>query len=83
MQIDRNWFVPTLFGMVVFQMISKRDTIPLALADFVAIAVFFALLWWLLGPRRAKVAGNHQIGQQPRDSIAFRLGQSLRRVFRG
>ena len=50
-------------------------------ADWMIGALFVAMVWWLLGKRRA--AGDANAHQEPGQSFAFRLGKALNRVRRG
>ncbi len=51
-------------------------------AEWIAIAVFFVLTYWLVGPLRANALVDAEQHDQTRQSIGFRLGKSLKRVLR-
>lgn len=49
-------------------------------ADVIALVLFFALMWWLLGPNRAREDAS---GHESADNlVALRLGKALNRVRR-
>lgn len=62
--------------------LSRHDLPPMDWRDYTAFAVLGLLLYWCFKPLRSDslvdATGHQQTGQ----SFAFRLGKSLKRVFR-
>jgi hypothetical protein len=57
---------------------------PITPGEIVAMSLFGLLLWWCLTPSRRSRAAVHAndagSGEEPRKSVAFRLGKALNRV---
>ncbi|EIM25756.1 hypothetical protein MicloDRAFT_00064830 [Microvirga lotononidis] len=72
-----------IIGTAVAITLSKYDKLPTVYAgDIVAICIIGALLFWFLRPR-ADRSGGQVVGQSPSDSLAFRVGKNLKRVWGG
>jgi len=50
--------------------------------DLLGLALFLAMMWWLLGKRR-NAGGNAEAHQDAGKGFAFRLGKALNGVRRG
>lgn len=79
---------PVSFGMILTYAaigaafyLPKYDSTLWDWRDYSAYGVLFALLWWLLRPRRDTLLdGNSH--ERAGDGFAFLLGKKLRRVLR-
>lgn len=60
-----------------------REGIPSAgAAEWVALALLLALIFWLTSPRRDAVGGTAS-GEGAGEGLALRLGKALNRIRRG
>lgn len=59
--------------------VQKYDLSRFGWGDALMFALLGLLLWWCFSTRSGQAAGH----EQPNQSVAFRLGKSLHRIWRG
>lgn len=70
-------------GMAAFAGMAWRGQVAdFEALDYVFFVIWIALFWWCLGPSRSDGLIDSDTHQNARNSLAFRCGKSLSRVFR-
>lgn len=68
---------PVVLAFAVIFAVANADLSKLAWGDYLMLGLFVAVMTWLSLPSRDQAPGHEQVSE----SLAFRFGKALHRVF--